>query len=472
MRIIKAGATSQSIYVEILDSASTTGGRKTGIVFNAAGLTAYYVRNGGSATAITLATLAAANSAYSSGGFKEVDATNTPGVYRLDVPDAAIAAGAPSVVITIKGASGAVQVSEEIQLTTVDMQDSVRAGMTALPNAAAEAAGGLYTRGTGAGQIKQTNNGEIDSNTTRINNVVTTSVTTISAVIGHAQALVFNANNFLKVSLNDILATTLTETSGQIAGGFKKFFNIAAPAATMDHLILVDTATALTTNNDKTGYGLSAAAVQAIWDALSAALTTANSIGKRIVDFLTGDIYARLGAPAGASVSVDVAAIKTETASIQADTNDIQARLPAALTADGNIKADTLRVGGTLQTAGDIIGDTNDIQSRLPAALSGNGNLKADVLEISDDITAADRLEALMDGILVVQVNGVATTTSIPIDGFTSVRNDQFKGRLVTVISDGSYEQTAISAYSHATQTLTVTALTAAPADNVFLVIH
>lgn len=33
---------------------------------------------------------------------------------------------------------------------------------------------------------------------------------------------------------------------------------------------------------------------------------------------------------------------------------DIQSRLPAALTGDGNIKADTLRLGGTLQTARDI----------------------------------------------------------------------------------------------------------------------
>lgn len=41
--------------------------------------------------------------------------------------------------------------------------DSVRAGLTALPNAAAEAAGGLYTRGSGAGQIHQTTNGRIDA---------------------------------------------------------------------------------------------------------------------------------------------------------------------------------------------------------------------------------------------------------------------------------------------------------------------
>lgn len=48
------------------------------------------------------------------------------------------------------------------------------------------------------------------------------------------------------------------------------------------------------TTASKTGYALSAAGVQAIWDALSSALTTVGSIGKRIVDYLTGDVYARL----------------------------------------------------------------------------------------------------------------------------------------------------------------------------------
>ncbi len=45
----------------------------------------------------------------------------------------------------------------------------------------------------------------------------------------------------------------------------------------------------------------------------------------------TGDSFARIGAPAGASVSADVAAIKAETSSIQSDTNDIETRIPAAL---------------------------------------------------------------------------------------------------------------------------------------------
>lgn len=43
----------------------------------------------------------------------------------------------------------------------------------------------------------------------------------------------------------------------------------------------------VTTNNDKTGYSLSASAVQAIWDAATSALVTAGSIGKFLVDELS-----------------------------------------------------------------------------------------------------------------------------------------------------------------------------------------
>jgi hypothetical protein len=99
----------------------------------------------------------------------------------------------------------------------------------------------------------------------------------------------------------------------------------------------VTAAVTVGTNNDKTGYALSTAGVQAIWDVLTSALTTVGSIGKKLADWVvgtidtytgntkqTGDGFARLGAPAGVSVSADVAAI-------QADTDNIQTRLPAAL---------------------------------------------------------------------------------------------------------------------------------------------
>ena len=64
----------------------------------------------------------------------------------------------------------------------------------------------------------------------------------------------------------------------------------------------------------------------------------------------TGDAFARLGAPVGASISADVAAVKSQTGAIETDTQDIQSRLPAALTANGNMKSDTLRINGTALT--------------------------------------------------------------------------------------------------------------------------
>jgi hypothetical protein len=47
------------------------------------------------------------------------------------------------------------------------------------------------------------------------------------------------------------------------------------------------------TNNDKTGYALSGAGVQAIWDALTSALTTAGSVGKLLVDNINAAISSR-----------------------------------------------------------------------------------------------------------------------------------------------------------------------------------
>ncbi len=65
--------------------------------------------------------------------------------------------------------------------------------------------------------------------------------------------------------------------------------------------------------NDKTGFSLSLSGIQGIWDVLNSAQTTVNSIGKRIVDFLTGDIFGRIGAPVGATISADISSVKLDT---------------------------------------------------------------------------------------------------------------------------------------------------------------
>ncbi len=135
-------AMSQTIMFSIWDSSSTTGGKLTGVAYNAAGLTCYYTRVAGTPTAITLATQTATG-AYSSGGWVQVDATNAPGKYRLDVPNAVLATGVDRATIDCKGAANMVPVSIDIELLDINLRDSVRGGLTALPNAAAGANGGL-----------------------------------------------------------------------------------------------------------------------------------------------------------------------------------------------------------------------------------------------------------------------------------------------------------------------------------------
>lgn len=71
----------------------------------------------------------------------------------------------------------------------------------------------------------------------------------------------------------------------------------------------------------------------------------------------TGDAYARLGAPAGASVSADVAAVKAQTAAIETDTQHLQTQIGtdgAGLTAIGDTRLANLdaTVSSRLATAG------------------------------------------------------------------------------------------------------------------------
>ena len=93
---IAPGSTSQSIELYL---------GATGLTASTSGLTASYNRTRTASVSIPLVARTIAQ-AWTSGGFAEVDATNMPGVYRLDLPDAALASGADDVTIVVRGASG------------------------------------------------------------------------------------------------------------------------------------------------------------------------------------------------------------------------------------------------------------------------------------------------------------------------------------------------------------------------------
>jgi hypothetical protein len=93
---IAPGSTSQSIELYL---------GATGLTASTSGLTARYNRTRTASVSIPLVARTIAQ-AWTAGGFAEVDATNMPGIYRLDIPDAALAAGADDVTIVVRGASG------------------------------------------------------------------------------------------------------------------------------------------------------------------------------------------------------------------------------------------------------------------------------------------------------------------------------------------------------------------------------
>lgn len=108
---VTRGTTSKSVFIYVQ---AASGLPATGLAFDTASLLASYAGTKLARVAITLADLAAITTAWTSGGFKEVDATNMPGWYRLDVPNAALALAADEVVVTI-------------------IKDGVAAGATVIP---------------------------------------------------------------------------------------------------------------------------------------------------------------------------------------------------------------------------------------------------------------------------------------------------------------------------------------------------
>lgn len=152
---IKLGATSNIMQVFIRDSSSTTGAGLTGLTNASSGLTGYYHRDTDTtATAISIVSMTVGT--FTSGGFKEIDSANMPGWYQFCPPDACFASGAKNVGIHMKGVTNMAPLPFEIQLVAYDPQDSVRMGMTALPNAAAAASGGVPVLGANATAISFT----------------------------------------------------------------------------------------------------------------------------------------------------------------------------------------------------------------------------------------------------------------------------------------------------------------------------
>jgi hypothetical protein len=190
--------------------------------------------SGAIATGLTPTVRRCIDGAFAAGGGTVTEDTGTGG-YKYAMAQADTNGNDISLFFT---ATGAMPVCVNFVTTAADPTDSVRFGLTALPNAAVSGVGGLLTAPT-------------------------------TANVGLAD-------------LSRILGTALTETAGQIAGAFKKFFDKATPTGTINSIP-----------------DAVAGAAGGLFIAGSNAATTANITGN-----ITGNLSGSAGSVTGAVGSV------------------------------------------------------------------------------------------------------------------------------------------------------------------------
>jgi len=91
---VTAGETGKSVHLYL---------GSTGVTFQTPNLTCYYARNNG--TSVNIPLVAGNASTWVSGSLFEVSAVTMPGVYKFDVPNAVIEAGATTASIMLRGAN-------------------------------------------------------------------------------------------------------------------------------------------------------------------------------------------------------------------------------------------------------------------------------------------------------------------------------------------------------------------------------
>jgi hypothetical protein len=186
---VAPGTTSKSIDVYI-DNGSGAG--VTGLVAATWPTTYYSLGDNTAKTAITLSDLASITAAYSSGGVFERGA----GWYRLDAPNAMLATADRTATIFSTDAAKVV-LAPPIEVGRPEVNTTHLAGTAQTGRDIGASV--LLSSGTGTGQLDFT-------------------------------------SGVVKSNLAQILGTVLTETAGQIAAAFKKFFNVAAPTGTVNSL--------------------------------------------------------------------------------------------------------------------------------------------------------------------------------------------------------------------------------------------
>lgn len=389
MSEIKAGSTDQSIEFVLLDA--TTGAHATGLTI--ANLDASYARTRSAAVNNDLTALSAVTDAHADNQAIEVHATFQPGVYRVDFPDAAFAAGAAFVTLTITGA--AIKPSSQRFALVVNTAEDIytRLGAPAGASVSADVAAvkaetAAIVADTNELQTDWANGGRLDlildarasqASVDTIDGIVDSILVDTGTDIPATLATLATAANLATVAgyLDTEIAAILAiaqklDTALELDGAVYRFTvnalelaptgGSAPTAAEIADEVQTRTIAAVTTVNGLAANVVTAAAVAA--DAVAeiqsglasaAALATVDAVvdaiqaktealptdpaDQSLIIAATDAVMTRLGAPAGASVSADIAAVKADSAAVLQDTGTDGVVVAAASKADYRLSA-------------------------------------------------------------------------------------------------------------------------------------
>lgn len=274
----------------------------------------------------------------------DVSATGEAGVDWANV-------GSPTTSLALTGTT--IATTQQVDVNTIKTNPVVNAGTITFPTGATLASTTNITAGTVA----------TATNVTTVNGLAAGVIT--------ATSIAADAITDVKVAA-DVTIASVTGSVGSVTGAVGS----------------VTAGVTVTTNNDKTGYGLSAAAVQAVWDVLTSALTTVGSIGKLLVDNLNATITSRMATytqPTGFLAATFPSGTVANTTNITAGTITTVTNLTNAATA-GDLTATMKASVTTAATAATPIAAS---VSGAVASVTGNvgGNVVGSVASVTAGVT-------------------------------------------------------------------------------------
>lgn len=258
-----------------------------------------------------------------------------------------------------------------------------------------------------------------------------------SGVVPGASGGLFIAgsNAATTVNITGNLTGNVTGSVGSVTGNVGG--NVVGSVASVTAGVTV------TTNNDKTGYGLSGTQTfnnTGTWTGnLVGTVSTLTTYTGNTPQ--TGDAFARLGAPAGASVSADIAAMKVDTAAIKVQSDKLTFTIANQIDAnvlDWKSATAPAMTGDAFARLGAPAGASVSVDIAAIKTVSDAIKIRTDLIPGTIDGKTFAQVITLTGAVLLGKASGLGTATAI----FRSM--DDAKDR-VTASVDASGNRTSVT---------------------------